>query len=228
MLSGGEIISNMADPSPSAQSGVISSSLNSGSLKESTASAIELVYWRDPKKSAAAFGLSLVVLVSLATFSVISVTSYLLLALLCVTITFRVYKSVIHAVQKSEEGHPFKALMERDISIPPETFRRSVDVGLTYVNRFTRQARRLILVQDLVDSLKLAGVMWFMTYVGAIFNGITILILADIIFFTTPLVYEKNKTQIDHYIELIRSRVEETMAKLQDKLPGAIKRTKAE
>lgn len=213
----------MSDPTPTTtQSTLISSSQSSG------ISAIELVYWRDPKKSALAFGLSLVVLVSLATFSVISVTSYLLLALLCVTITFRVYKSVIHAVQKSEEGHPFKALMERDINIPPETFRKLTDVCLSYFNRFTKQARRLLLVEDLVDSLKLAGVMWLMTYVGAVFNGITILILADITCFAAPLVYEKNKTQIDRYIDLIRSRVEETMTKLQDKLPGAIKRTKAE
>lgn len=68
----------------------------------------DLVYWRDPKKSGLVFGISLLLLLSLAAFSVISVISYLLLALLCVTISFRVYKSVIQAVQKSGEGHPFK------------------------------------------------------------------------------------------------------------------------
>lgn len=67
-----------------------------------------LVYWQEPKKSALVFGGSMLVLTSLASFSVISVVSYLLLALLCVTITFRVYKSVVQAVQKSDEGHPFK------------------------------------------------------------------------------------------------------------------------
>ncbi|CAB1315900.1 unnamed protein product [Coregonus sp. 'balchen'] len=194
----------MADPTT--QSAQISSSLNASSTKESSYYVMKMVYWRDPKKSAVAFGMSLLVLVSLATFSVISVVSYLLLALLCVTITFRVYKSVIQAVQKSDEGHPFKVLMEKDLTVQPETFRKYVDVCLTY----------------------LAGFMWLMTYVGAVFNGITILILADIIFFSTPLVYEKNKTQIDKYIELIRTRVEVTLAKLQDKLPGAVKRTKAE
>lgn len=51
---------------------------------------------------------TLIVLLSLAAFSVISVVSYLILALLSVTISFRVYKSVIQAVQKSREGHPFK------------------------------------------------------------------------------------------------------------------------
>lgn len=68
----------------------------------------DLIHWRDPKKSGIAFGVSLLLLLSLAAFSVISVVSYLLLALLCVTITFRIYKSVVQAVQKSSDGHPFK------------------------------------------------------------------------------------------------------------------------
>ncbi len=68
----------------------------------------DLVHWRDPKKSGLVFGVSMLMLLSLAAFSIISVVSYLLLALLCVTITFRIYKSVVQAVQKSNEGHPFK------------------------------------------------------------------------------------------------------------------------
>ncbi|KAJ8348265.1 hypothetical protein SKAU_G00268540 [Synaphobranchus kaupii] len=188
----------------------------------------ELVYWRDPRRSGVVFGVSLLVLLSLATFSVISVVSYLLLALLCVTITFRIYKSIIQAVQKSSDGHPFKALMEKDISIPPETFRKFTDMGLSHVNRALGQIRRLFLVEDLVDSLKLAVLMWLLTYVGAIFNGITILILVDILLFSSPLVYEKNKTQIDHYLGIMRTQVDTTLAKLQEKLPGAVRRSKAE
>lgn len=69
---------------------------------------LDLAYWREPKKSGALFGGSMLVLFALATCSAISVVSYVLLAVLCVTITFRVYKSVIQAVQKSNEGHPFK------------------------------------------------------------------------------------------------------------------------
>ncbi|XP_030634974.1 reticulon-3 [Chanos chanos] len=191
-------------------------------------SVTDLVHWRDPKKSGVVFGLSLLVLLSLATFSIISVVSYLLLALLCVTITFRIYKSVIQAVQKSSEGHPFKALMEKDVTVPPETFRKHVDVCLTYINRGLKQMSRLFLVEDLVDSLKLAVVMWLLTYVGAVFNGITILILADILLFSVPPVYEKNKTQIDHYLEIARTQFNNTIAKLQEKLPGAVKRNKME
>ena len=68
----------------------------------------DLIHWRNPKNSGLVFGLSMLLLLSLAAFSVISVASYLLLALLCVTITFRIYKSVVQAVQKSSDGHPFK------------------------------------------------------------------------------------------------------------------------
>ncbi|XP_054914718.1 reticulon-3 isoform X1 [Poeciliopsis prolifica] len=188
----------------------------------------DLIHWRDPKKSGVVFGLSLLLLLSLAAFSVISVISYMLLALLCVTITFRIYKSVVQAVQKSTEGHPFRELIEKDVTIPPETFRKHVDTSLTHINRALKQMSRLFLVEDLVDSLKLAVVMWMLTYVGAVFNGITILILADILLFAVPPVYEKNKTQIDHYIDLVRTQVNNTIAKLQEKLPGAMKRTKTE
>ncbi|XP_019204590.1 reticulon-3 isoform X1 [Oreochromis niloticus] len=191
-------------------------------------SAKDLIHWRDPKKSGVAFGLSLLMLLSLAAFSIISVVSYLLLALLCVTITFRIYKSVVQAVQKSNEGHPFKALIDKDVSIAPETFRKHVDASLTYINRALKQMSHLFLVEDLVDSLKLAVVMWLLTYVGAVFNGITILILADILLFTVPPIYEKNKTQIDQYIDLARTQVNNTIAKLQEKLPGAMKRSKTE
>uniref|UniRef100_A0A672FGI0 Reticulon n=1 Tax=Salarias fasciatus TaxID=181472 RepID=A0A672FGI0_SALFA len=168
--------------------------------------ALQLVQWKEPKKSAAAFGMSMLVLVSVATLSVISVVSYLLLACLCVTITFRVYKSVIQAIQKSDEGHPFRSLLQRDISVSSESIRQLADQTLIHLNWFTCQGRRLLLVEDLVDSLKLAAVMWVMTYIGAVFNGVTILIIADVISFTTPLIYQKKKWSKQEWMKRIWSK----------------------
>uniref|UniRef100_A0A672I880 Reticulon n=1 Tax=Salarias fasciatus TaxID=181472 RepID=A0A672I880_SALFA len=187
--------------------------LSCGALSKPTPASLQLVQWKEPKKSAAAFGMSMLVLVSVATLSVISVVSYLLLACLCVTITFRVYKSVIQAIQKSDEGHPFRSLLQRDISVSSESIRQLADQTLIHLNWFTCQGRRLLLVEDLVDSLKLAAVMWVMTYIGAVFNGVTILIIADVISFTTPLIYQKKKVHIDHQVALLRSKLEETVQK---------------
>uniref|UniRef100_A0A7N8XPX8 Reticulon n=1 Tax=Mastacembelus armatus TaxID=205130 RepID=A0A7N8XPX8_9TELE len=217
---------------PMTQSAQISSSQGivdgqNSAAKDSKLSVKDLIHWRDPKKSGLVFGLSMLLLLSLAAFSVISVVSYLLLALLCVTITFRIYKSVVQAVQKSNDGHPFKALIDKDVSIPPETFRKHVDASLTYINRALKQMSRLFLVEDLVDSLKLAVVMWLLTYVGALcyFFGfhVRFLQLALILF-----IFFSFQTQIDQYIDLARTQVNTTIAKLQEKLPGAVKRSKTE
>uniref|UniRef100_A0A3Q0RKA5 Reticulon n=1 Tax=Amphilophus citrinellus TaxID=61819 RepID=A0A3Q0RKA5_AMPCI len=200
----------MADSSSSAN--------NSSSLvRDLTHTASQLVHWREPKKSAVAFGLSLLILVSVATLSVISVVSYLLLACLCVTITFRVYKSVIQAIQKSNEGHPFRSLLERDISVSSESVRQLADQFLIHLNWFNNQTRRLLLVEDLVDSLKLAVVMWVMTYIGAVFNGITILILGE--FSTGVRIILSSQTASGMSLSVFR---------LQDKLPGAVKRNKTD
>ncbi|KAF5925963.1 hypothetical protein HPG69_015999 [Diceros bicornis minor] len=151
----------------------------------------DLIFWRDVKKTGFVFGTTLILLLSLAAFSVISVVSYLILALLSVTISFRVYKSVIQAVQKSEEGHPFKAYLDVDITLSSEAFHNYVNAAMVHINRALKLIIRLFLVEDLVDSLKLAVFMWLMTYVGAVFNGITLLILAELLIFSVPVVYEK-------------------------------------
>ncbi|XP_015276049.1 PREDICTED: reticulon-3-like isoform X1 [Gekko japonicus] len=184
----------------------------------------DLIFWRDVKKTGVVFSTTLILLLSLAAFSVISVISYLILALLSVTISFRVYKSVIQAVQKSEDGHPFKAYLDLEITLSSETFHNYMSSAMVHVNHALKLITRLFLVEDLVDSLKLAVVMWLMTYVGAIFNGITLLILAELLVFSMPVVYEKYKTQIDHYVGIARDQIKSVVTKVQAKVPGVMKK----
>uniref|UniRef100_A0A3B3T5P2 Reticulon n=1 Tax=Paramormyrops kingsleyae TaxID=1676925 RepID=A0A3B3T5P2_9TELE len=188
----------------SSSQGLVDGSSGPNSAKDSKCSVQDLVYWRDPKKTGVVFSVSLLLLLSLAAFSIISVVSYILLALLCVTISFRVYKSVIQAVQKSSEGHPFKALMEKDVSVPPDTFRKYVDISLSYINQGLKHASRLFLVEDLVDSIKLAVLMWLLTYIGAVFNGITVLILGK--WLRRPH-STHHGTQIDNYVGIARNHI---------------------
>nr|XP_056708527.1 reticulon-3 isoform X2 [Euleptes europaea] len=184
----------------------------------------DLVFWRDVKKTGLVFSTTLILLLSLAAFSVISVVSYLILALLSVTISFRVYKSVIQAVQKSEEGHPFKTYLDVDVALSSETFHNYMSAAMVHINHALKLVMRLFLVEDLVDSLKLAVVMWLMTYVGALFNGITLLILAELLVFSLPVVYEKYKTQIDHYVGIGRDHIKSVVTKIQEKVPGVVKK----
>ncbi|XP_015736913.1 reticulon-3-like [Coturnix japonica] len=182
----------MADPaaqSPFVSSSSAPSEASGAACTRHGASACavhDLIFWRDVRRSGAVFGSSLLLLLSLAAFSVVSVVAYLVLALLSATISFRIYKSVLQAVQKTDEGHPFKSYLELDIALSPESFQSHVTAAMAHVNHVLRLLLRLFLVEDLVDSLKLAVAMWLMTYVGAVFNGITLLILAELLAFTLP------------------------------------------
>ncbi|XP_068948158.1 reticulon-1 isoform X2 [Petaurus breviceps papuanus] len=116
--------------------------------------AIDLLYWRDIKQTGIVFGSFLLLLFSLTQFSVVSVVAYLALAALSATISFRIYKSVLQAVQKTDEGHPFKAYLELEISLSQDQIQKYTDYLQLYVNSAAKELRRLFLVQDLVDSLK--------------------------------------------------------------------------
>ncbi len=112
-----------------------------------------------------------------------SVIAYLALAVLSATISFRVYKSVLQAVQKTDEGHPFKlvqhsvcvfrlvcieqwifsftltaslfrAYLEVEIALSADQISKYVDKTQLYINVTMKELRRLFLVQDLVDSIK--------------------------------------------------------------------------
>ncbi|KAM4902937.1 reticulon-4 isoform 1-T1 [Sylvia borin] len=195
------------------------------SAKLNKSSVVDLLYWRDIKKTGVVFGASLFLLLSLTVFSIVSVTAYIALALLSVTISFRIYKGVIQAIQKSDEGHPFRAYLDSDVAVSEELIQKYSNVVLGHVNGTVRELRRLFLVDDLVDSLKFAVLMWVFTYVGALFNGLTLLILALISLFSVPVIYERHQAQIDHYLGLVNKNVKDAMAKIQAKIPGLKRKT---
>ena len=78
----------------------------------------DLIYWKNPRDTGIIFGSVLVVLLAVKYVSVISVVANLSLALITATMAFRIYKSVLAAVNKSQDGHPFKVrhiVLERQL-----------------------------------------------------------------------------------------------------------------
>uniref|UniRef100_A0A8C1PP37 Reticulon n=1 Tax=Cyprinus carpio TaxID=7962 RepID=A0A8C1PP37_CYPCA len=195
------------------------------SKSNSCCSLVDLLYWRDLQRTGVVFGASLFLLLSLSVCSIISVISYVALALLSVTISFRIYKGILQAVQKSEDGHPFKMYLDKDIGISSELVHKYSDTTLAHINCVIKELRRLFLVEDLVDSLKFAVLMWILTYVGALFNGLTLLILGLIGTFSWPVIYEKHQAQIDHYYGLVNKQIKDVLGKIQAKIPGAKPKT---
>ncbi|KAH8287909.1 hypothetical protein KR018_006976 [Drosophila ironensis] len=168
-----------------------------------------LIYWRDVKKSGIVFSAGLITLVAISSFSVISVFAYLSLLTLFGTVAFRIYKSVTQAVQKTNDGHPFKEYLDLDLTLSQDKVQNIAGVAVAHVNGFVAELRRLFLVEDLIDSIKFGVILWVFTYIGAWFNGMTLVILAFVSLFTLPKVYENNKQSIDTYLDLVRSKLTE-------------------
>lgn len=187
----------------------------------------ELVYWRDPKKSGVVFGAIFVVLIALTCLSLISVVAYTSLAVLSGTFAFRVYKAVLQAIQKTDEGHPFKDYLDLEITFSGEKAQELSNAIINYANTGILKLRRLFLVEDFVDSAKFGVFLYVLTYIGGWFNGLTLIILGTIALFALPKVYETNKTVIDQYLDLIWGKVSEINAKITAAVPF-LKKEKAQ
>uniref|UniRef100_A0A8C2XUU0 Reticulon n=1 Tax=Cyclopterus lumpus TaxID=8103 RepID=A0A8C2XUU0_CYCLU len=172
---------------------------------------VDLLYWRDVKTTGVVFGAALLLLLSLTVCSIVSVSSYIGLALLSVTICFRIYKGILQAIQKSDDGHPFKQYLDQDVALSEDVVHKYSDLALAKLNKSICELRRLFLVEDLIDSIKFAGLMWILTYVGSLFNGLTILILGE----EQSHVFKTILTlaQIDHYLALVNNQVKDVVGK---------------
>lgn len=67
--------------------------------------------------------------------------------------------------------------LEFDLTLSQEKIQNIAGVAVAHINGFTAELRRLFLVEDLVDSIKFGVILWVMTYIGAWFNGMTLVIL---------------------------------------------------
>ncbi|XP_007430855.1 reticulon-2 isoform X5 [Python bivittatus] len=173
----------------------------------------DLVYWRDTRRSALVFTALMVALLCLLHFSIVSVASYLSLAALSITIALRGYSKALQLIRRGDGHHPFQAQLDADFGLSKEQLERLTERVVHHVTSGTKTLQRLFLVDDMVESLKFAFLFYVLTYVGAVFNGLTLLILGVISAFTFPLLYRQHQAQIDQYVGLVRNQLSNLRAK---------------
>ncbi|XP_012888107.1 PREDICTED: reticulon-2 [Dipodomys ordii] len=209
---------------PSEQEPVAGQCLNIRSQSEFTLEphllVADLLYWKDSRTSAVVFTGLMVSLLCLLHFSIVSVASHVALLLLCGTISLRVYRKMLQAVHRGDGANPFQAYLDVDLTLTPEQRERLSHQIASHVVSAAKQLRHFFLVEDLVDSLKLALLFYILTFVGAVFNGLTLLILGVIALFTVPLLYQQHQAQIDQYVGLVTNQLSHIKAKIRAKIPG--------
>merc|ERR1712117_260403 len=181
-----------------------------------------LLYWENPRDSGIACGSILVCLLAVRYISLISVIGNRSLALVTATMSFRIYKSVLAAVNKTQEGHPFKQFLDIDVTLPADKVAEITDGLFAKLNSILAKLKSVLLVENVLESIKFAVAMYLLTYIGALMNGLTIVTLAWIGVFSLPRVYRDNQKQIDEAINPLKSKLDDLQSKLQSSLPASI------
>lgn len=72
--------------------------------------------------------------------------------------------------------------METDVALPQDKVKEVIEIAVAHINAAIVELRRLFLVEDLVDSIKFGVLLWCLTYLGAWFNGMTLVIIGMLVF----------------------------------------------
>ena len=180
-----------------------------------------IVYWEDPIASGAIFGSVLVVLLSLSSYSLITVVSYTCLTLLMVVLGVKVYSYVMVMMKKAEPGSdPLAKVSAMAVTIPDDTITNMSPCIAGVINKTTTELRRLFLVEDMVDTIKFGLSLWLLTYIGSWFNMLTLLILAWVTLFSAPKLYANNQAQVDEVLGQVMAQVEEVKGKVVAMIPN--------
>ncbi|KAL3985961.1 Reticulon family protein [Acanthocheilonema viteae] len=181
---------------------------------------LDIIYWRDPKKSGAVLGVTLIALLVFANFPLIAVFSYVGLSILGGTLGFRIYKLIEAQIKKTDSTNPYQAYLEdKEFYLPKEKVHQQVDALIEHVQFIGNKLRRLFLVENIVESVKFGLLLWALTYVSCWFSGFSLLILAILAVFTIPKVYEVYQEPIDHNVSLAKQHVDNVNKMIGEKVP---------
>ncbi|KAJ7384699.1 Reticulon-like protein [Desmophyllum pertusum] len=188
---------------------------------------IDLIYWRCLKKTGIVFATGLVLLFSLTMYTFLSVVTFFSMALLTVSLLYRVGMTVMGAIQKTGTDNPFKTILERDVDIPKEKAVEFVEASIDSINSRTKELRRLFLVEDIVDSIKFGLLLWVLSYVGAWFSALTLVIIGFIVLFSVPRLYEDHQDKVDEYVSMARTQIGSIIEQAKSKLPAKLQKQKS-
>ncbi|XP_046718683.1 reticulon-2a isoform X2 [Silurus meridionalis] len=169
---------------------------------------MDLIYWKDTERTGMLFTGLVVGLLSLFQLSIITVLSTVSLAIVCFTISVRIYCKLLHALQLRDGAHPFQTYLDVDIGLSGEQAEHYMQRAIFLFFAALDTLRHLVFVANLFDSLKFLLLMYLVTYLGALCNGLTLLIIGVIAVFSVPLFYTRHQEKLDIWVAKVQGHVD--------------------
>jgi len=108
------------------------------------------------------------------------------------------------------------------LTLPESTVTQYTPAATSAFNRAASGVRSLFLLENPVDTLKFGLSLYVMTYVGACFNLLTLVILSWIAIFTGPRLYISHHALLDELAGKAAGKVNQVKVKVMESLPGNI------
>ncbi|XP_076591820.1 reticulon-2a isoform X2 [Chaetodon auriga] len=169
---------------------------------------MDLIYWKDTERTGMVLTGLVVGLLSLFQLSIITVVSTVSLAVMCFTISVRIYYQLLYILSWGDGEHPFKTYLDMDISFSGEEADLYMQKVIVMALSAADALKGLFFVQNLFESLKLLVLMYLVTYLGDLCNGLTLLIISVIAVFSLPLFYRQRQEQVDSVVAKIQAQVD--------------------
>ncbi|XP_042595079.1 reticulon-2-like isoform X1 [Cyprinus carpio] len=169
---------------------------------------MDLIYWKDMERTGMVLTGLVVGLLSLFQLSIISVVSTLSLAIMCFTISVRIYYKLLHVLQLGDGVHPFQSYLELDISLSGEEAQHYMQKAIVLSSSAVDTLRNLIFVGNLFNSLKFLLLMYLVTFLGNLCNGLTLLIIGVIAVFSVPLFYTRHQDKVDSCFTAVQAHID--------------------
>ncbi|KAJ4935856.1 hypothetical protein JOQ06_017383 [Pogonophryne albipinna] len=169
---------------------------------------MEVIYWKDTERTGMILTGIVVGLLSLFQLSVISVLSTVSLAVMCFTISVRIYYQVLYILNWGDGAHPFKSYLGMDISLSGEEADLYMQKAIVLAMSAVESLKGLLFVKNLLESIKLLVLVYLVTYLGELSNGLTLLIISVIAVFSLPLFYRQRQEQVDNVVAQIQGKID--------------------
>ncbi|KAF1878748.1 hypothetical protein Lal_00047420 [Lupinus albus] len=95
-----------------------------------------------------------------------------------------------------------------DLEISEETIAKVADAMQIRINRVLSVAHDIAIERNLVLCLQVAGVLWVISYVGSLFNFLTLIYISVLLSLSVPLLYDKYQDQIDEKLYLVHGIIQ--------------------
>ncbi|KAI9538655.1 hypothetical protein NQZ68_012307 [Dissostichus eleginoides] len=179
-----------------------------GAVTKMASKVMDVIYWKDTERTGMILTGIVVGLLSLFQLSVISVLSTVSLAVMCFTISVRIYYQVLYILNWGDGAHPFKSYLGMDISLSGEEADLYMQKAIVLAMSTVESLKGLLFVKNLWESIKLLVLVYLVTYLGELSNGLTLLIISVIAVFSLPLFYRQRQEQVDNVVAQIQGKID--------------------